>query len=141
MDECPFCLIAAGRSETEPVYADDHTVSFVPLRPAAPGHLLVIPRTHVADLWDLDGETSHHLTDSVLRVAHAVRRALRPDGLNVINSSGRAASQTVFHLHVHLVPRWEDDDFGDIWPRSPDHPAGTIAHAAERVRAALRSIT
>jgi histidine triad (HIT) family protein len=114
------------------------TMAFFPLRPAAVGHTLVIPKRHVDDLWSLDRDTAAVLAEAVLRVGAALRDALRPDGLNVIQSSGAAASQTVFHLHVHLVPRWHDDQFGGIWPgERPPCPADELDDLAASVRAAL----
>lgn len=134
---CAFCVIASGESATDLIFSNDHVAAFVPLSPATPGHLLVVPKKHFADLWELDESTARPLTDAVLHLAHAMRRGLRPDGLNVINSAGSAASQSVFHLHVHLVPRWADDDFGDIWPRQPRHDDEEVRRATDRVSAAL----
>ncbi|QKW34825.1 HIT domain-containing protein [Actinomadura sp. NAK00032] len=137
MGTCEFCAIAAGEAAAETVYADDSAVAFVPLHPATPGHVLVVPREHFPDIWALDADTAHRLADAVLRVAHGVRRALDPEGLNVINSSGRAATQTVFHVHVHVVPRWQEDGFGRLWPESPRHEAGRVERAVRLIRREL----
>jgi histidine triad (HIT) family protein len=85
----------------------------------------VVPDDHVSDIWSLPQGVARELTSEVLRVAAAARDALQPDGLNVIQSNGAAATQTVDHLHVHVVPRWRTDDMGEIWP-SPD-PAWSLA--------------
>lgn len=94
-----------------------------------------MPRRHVDDLWGLRPADAPPLMEAVLRVAHAIRAGLRPDGLNVIVSAGAAASQTIRHLHVHLVPRWTGDDFGGIWGRH-DTDYGD-EQTASRIRAAL----
>lgn len=105
------------------VYRDDHAVAFFPLRPATFGHTLVVPRRHIPDIWELPEQTAVHLSRAVLRVAAALRAAVTPDGLNIIQSSGAAATQTVPHLHMHLVPRWAADAMGPIWPaKPPSHP-------------------
>jgi histidine triad (HIT) family protein len=114
--DCDFCAIAAGRSEAEVVCEGERWVAFLPLAPATPGHTLVIPREHTPDLWAADPRTGSELMAAAIRVGRAVRRAVAPDGINLITSSGRAAEQTVRHLHLHVVPRWDDDGFGEIWP-------------------------
>lgn len=105
------------------VYRDDHAVAFFPLRPATFGHTLVVPRRHIPDIWELPEQTAAHLSRTVLRGAAALRAAVAPDGLNIIQSSGAAATQTVSHLHALLVPRWAADAMGPIWPaKPPSHP-------------------
>lgn len=117
--DCPFCAIVDGEGAARVVYGDEHTVAFLPLSPAAVGHVLVVPRAHVDDIWAMDPDLAGEVAKAVLRVAWGVRHALHPEGLNVINSAGAAASQTVSHVHMHVVPRWEGDAMGAIWP-----PAG-----------------
>ena len=124
---CQFCAIGNGEAPARIVWQDRLALAFLPLNPAAKGHVLVVPRRHVRDLWDLDTDLATHLTRSVLTVARGVRRVLQPEGLNIIHSTGAAATQTVWHVHVHVVPRWRDDDMGPIWPSSS--PA---AQAAEQ---------
>src|SRR4051812_3094591 len=103
---CDFCKIASGDASATVVCSSESGLSFFPLEPAALGHTLVIPRRHIPDIWSLSPADADALGRDVVRVASALRAALRPDGLNVIQSNGAAASQTVFHVHVHLVPRW-----------------------------------
>lgn len=113
---CEFCAIVDGSASARIVHRDEDTVAFFPLNPAALGHTLVIPTMHVRDIYDLAPEIAGPLMATVQAGALALREALRPEGLNVINSNGRAATQTVFHLHLHLVPRWQGDHIGNIWP-------------------------
>lgn len=103
------------------VYWDDTIVAFFPTEPATIGHTLVVPRVHVADVWTLDGATARCLTNVTLRLAGVIRDVLAPEGLNIIQSNGEAATQTVPHLHVHLVPRWSGDPVGPIWPDRTDY--------------------
>ena len=122
-DNCDFCQIARHQETARIVYEDERTLAFFPLKPVVPGHTLVVPRQHVPDLWSLTLEDADPLTRTTLRIAKAIQTAMSPDGLNIINSVGEAASQTVFHLHVHLVPRSFDDAIGTIWPPSKPIPA------------------
>lgn len=120
---CPFCAIIMGEGPAWVVYRNDHAVVFFPLQPATLGHTLVVPRRHIPDIWELPEADAACLSRTVLRVAAALRAAVTPDGLNIIQSSGAAATQTVPHLHVHLVPRWAADAMGPIWlARPPSHP-------------------
>ncbi|MEU6657762.1 HIT domain-containing protein [Streptomyces sp. NPDC046821] len=134
---CPFCRIAAGTAPAHMVSAGPEVIAFLPLRPVHAGHVLVVPRRHVEDIWDLDEPTAASVGRSVLRVAHAVRSVFRPDGLNVIQSSGAAATQTVPHLHVHVVPRFANDRMGRIWPAPVEAPPGVQDDAARRLSEAL----
>jgi histidine triad (HIT) family protein len=120
---CPFCRIVRGEDPgAREVFRNEHVVAFLPLEPATPGHTLVVPRGHVPDLWSLDGDVAAHLARATLRLSEAVRRATDPEGLNIIQSNGKAATQTVFHLHVHIVPRWTGDRMGPIWPAAGRAP-------------------
>jgi histidine triad (HIT) family protein len=141
-DDCPFCQAAHGFAVTQVLHESADTVALFPLNPAVAGHTLVVPKTHVTDPAALTDAQAHALFGSVLRVQSAVRGGLEPDGINVIMSVGAAASQTVDHLHVHVVPRWHEDEFGDIWPR-PSPPLGEdiLSQAARAIRAALRDAT
>jgi histidine triad (HIT) family protein len=124
--DCDFCKIVRGELSARVIYDTEDTLAFFPLQPATSGHTLVIPKRHVPDLWTVDRPLASKLLGSVLTVSQGLRNALSPDGFNIINSSGRAATQTVFHLHVHLVPRWFDDRVGDIWPPPEPWPSDTV---------------
>ena len=131
---CPFCAIIMGEGWAREVYRDDHAVAFFPLRPAALGHTLVVPRRHIPDIWELPEADAAHLSLAALRVASALRAAVAPDGLNIIQSSGAAATQTVPHLHVHLVPRWAPDAMGSIWPaHPPNYPPQALDNLRDKL--------
>ena len=138
--DCEFCQILGGERPARVVWEDENVLAFFPLEPAVLGHTLVIPRQHVPDIWSLTIAESRPLTEAVLRIAHGVRDALSPDGLNVINSSGRAASQSVFHLHVHVVPRWRNDRIGDIWPPAEPWSGEIKDEVLEELKAATNRV-
>ncbi|OIR42721.1 HIT family protein [Corynebacterium sp. NML130628] len=116
-NECPFCeIVALDDPYVREIYRDEDVVAFFPTEPAVLGHLLVVPKQHVPDIWELDCRTGIQLATATKKMADLINDSLHPDGLNVIQSNGRAATQTVFHLHVHLVPRYRGDSMGQIWP-------------------------
>jgi diadenosine tetraphosphate (Ap4A) HIT family hydrolase len=114
---CPFCAIVSGDDTgARVVYRSGGITAFIPLEPATRGHTLVVPNRHVAYLTDLTAVESRDLGEAVYRTARAIRSALSPDGLNVIQSTGAAATQTVPHVHFHVVPRWSSDRMMLRWP-------------------------
>lgn len=132
--DCPFCAIARGDdTSVEVVCTAASWVAFFPPEPATPGHTLVIPRLHVPDLWSAGESLAAELIAGVIRVGTAVRSAVRPEGMNLITSAGEAAEQTVFHLHLHVVPRWKDDRL-DIWPPKEPMQEDLKEDLAEAVR-------
>ena len=135
MEGCDFCAIAKGANHSVPVVCeDDAWVAFFPLKPATTGHTLIIPRRHVADVWELDPALGADLMAAVVRVGRAVQAAVRPEGMNLISSKGGAAEQTVFHLHLHLLPRWKRDGFERIWPSGSDVDESELPSVADRIR-------
>jgi histidine triad (HIT) family protein len=137
-DECEFCEIVASEEPARIVMRSKEVVAFFPLEPATLGHTLLIPTTHVPDIWALDESVASSLAVATLSVAHAVRAAMSPDGLNIIQSNGEAATQTVPHLHVHVVPRWFDDGMGEIWPEKTHWSSQQKNEAQQAIRDALR---
>ncbi len=114
---CIFCAIVAGQAEASLVYEDGTVVVFMALHPVVPGHLLVVPREHAVDLEDLDGVTSAHVWSVGHDMARALRRSgMRCEGINVFLCDGEVAFQTVFHFHLHVIPRYA----GDGWTIIPD---------------------
>ena len=140
--DCPFCEIVQREApDAREVYRDEHVVAFFPLEPATLGHTLVVPRQHIPDIWTLDEATAAHLARATVRLAAAVRDAVEPQGLNIIQSNGEAATQTVFHLHVHIVPRWGGDVVGRIWPPETSYSEDQKDDAWDRLREACRGVT
>lgn len=107
--DCIFCAIVEGRAPAEVVFEDEQTIAFMDINPANPGHTLVVPKQHVRDIYELDEETAAAVMRTAARVARAIRAALEPEGLNLLQSNGRAGGQAVFHFHMHVIPRWYGD--------------------------------
>ncbi len=136
VDGCIFCAIVAGEAPAEILYEDSLTMAFLDIAPLARGHVLVIPRRHVADLWDLPPELAGPVMETTVRMADAVTTAFRPEGINLFHSTGAAAGQSVFHVHLHVVPRWTGDRFRP--PIVPDRsPDPELAATATQIRAVL----
>ena len=132
--DCIFCKIIAGELPSQRVDEDERTVAFMDLNPATRGHALVVPRRHARDLLEIDPGDLAATIQAAQRLAQRVVPALGADGVNLINSCGRAAWQTVFHLHLHVIPRYKGDPLKLPWvPRPGD--SGEIAATAELLRA------
>ena len=131
--DCLFCGIVAGDVPAQIVDSDEHTVAFMDINPATRGHALVVPRKHAADLFEISDENLEHTIVAARRLAGRIRGTLEPDGFNILNSSGAAAWQTVFHFHLHVVPRYEDDPLELPWVPSEGDP-DEIAAIAEKIR-------
>jgi len=132
-DDCIFCAIASGEGPAEIVQEDQHTVAFMDLNPWTRGHALVIPRRHARNLHEIDDEELSRVTIAAKRLARLMRDRLGCDGVNVLNSTEPAAWQTVFHYHVHVIPRYEDDPL-----RLPGQPQEVEQDELERVADELR---
>ena len=110
---CVFCDIVRGETPASLVYADDQVMAFMDIQPVNPGHLLVVPRDHATYLADLDGGTGGRMFQVAAILASATRRSgVRCEGVNLFLADGRAAGQEVFHVHLHVIPRFEGDGFG-----------------------------
>jgi len=131
---CIFCKIVRGEIPAIKVHEDDHTLSFMDIQPASPGHLLVISRTHAANLLDIAEADLSAVTLATQRLARAVWKALEPDGVRINQFNGAAAGQSVFHYHVHIIPVWEGQRIGGHG-RAPANPEELKA-LAEKIRQA-----
>lgn len=131
-EPCIFCKIVAGELPATIVDEDERTVSFMDINPATRGHLLVVPRRHARDLISIEPEELAAVSASAQRMAQCAKERLAADGVNVINSCGSAAWQTVFHFHLHVIPRYEDDPLVLPWRPAPGDPAA-IASAAQAI--------
>lgn len=129
--DCLFCKIVAGEIPATKVHEDDRTVAFMDINPGARGHLLVIPRTHAPDLHEIAAEDLAAVAETARTLAGRAVEKLGADGVNVIQNNGRAAWQTVFHYHVHMLPRYADDDIRLPWIPTPGDMDDINAAAAE----------
>ena len=136
---CIFCGIAAGLAGVSLVHEDATVVVFMALHPIVPGHLLVVPRRHVVGLEDIDAATSAHVWSVGHEMARALRRSsIRSDGINMFLSDGAAAFQTVFHFHLHVIPRYAGDGW-TILPPEVARERSLLDDEAQVIRAAIAS--
>jgi histidine triad (HIT) family protein len=138
--DCVFCEIVAGRQPSSTIYRDDVCAAFLDTQPVNPGHLLIAPNVHAACLADLDEETGAHMFRVAQRLAGALRRCgVQCEGINLFLADGAAAMQEVFHVHLHVVPRYERDGFGFRFsPAYYQKPArAELDRVAEQIRKTL----
>ena len=117
--DCLFWKIAAGDIPATRVYEDERTIAFMDINPGTRGHLLVIPREHAADLLEIDPKDLAAVALTAKTMAQRVKDNLAADGVNLINSCGPVAWQTVFHFHMHVIPRYEGDTLRLPWQPTP----------------------
>lgn len=129
--ECIFCKILAGELPAQIVDEDERTIAFMDIAPATRGHALVIPRAHAVDLLSIDEEDLAAVALAAKRLAVRAKERLGADGVNLINSCGAAAWQTVFHFHVHMIPRYADDPLRLPWVPTPGDQEQIAAAAQE----------
>ena len=134
---CIFCKIVAGELPCFELYQDQATLAFMDINPVHDGHCLVIPKAHYPSVFDIDAEAITAAARVAARLARAVDATLKPDGLNLIQSNGSGAAQSVPHFHFHILPRRSGDGLLVNWTPRPGDPA-RIGEIAERIRAALR---
>jgi len=130
-EDCIFCKIVAGEIPAQVVAEDEHTLAFMDIAPATRGHALVIPKKHATDLWEIEEEEFAAVARAAQRLALRLQERLQPDGVNLINSCRAAAWQTVFHLHIHVIPRYSDDPLKLPWVPAPGDLDQIAAIAAE----------
>jgi histidine triad (HIT) family protein len=131
--DCIFCQIIAGEIPGQIIAEDEHTIAFMDINPATRGHALVIPRRHSRDLLEIDQDDLAHTIAVAQRLARRVKERLGADGVSLFNSCGAAAWQTVFHFHIHVIPRYIDDPLRLPWTPAPGD-MGEIAAVAEELR-------
>jgi histidine triad (HIT) family protein len=131
--DCIFCKIVAGELPAQIVDSDERTLAFMDINPATDGHALVIPREHAKDLMEISDDDLEACVVAARRLARRMEETIDPEGFNVLNSCGQAAWQTVFHFHLHVVPRRHDDPLELPWVPQPGDPE-EIAATAARIR-------
>lgn len=114
-DNCIFCKLANGQIPTNSYYEDEDFKVIMDASPAAKGHSIILPKTHAANLFELPDEYCEKIMKVAKKCATAVKETLHCDGVNILQNNGEAAGQTVFHLHVHIIPRMKDDDINITW--------------------------
>jgi histidine triad (HIT) family protein len=129
--DCIFCKIVAGELPATIVDEDERTLSFMDIAPATRGHALIVPREHSRDLLSIDADDLAAVGLAAQRLARRVTDRLGADGVNLLNSCGAVAFQTVFHFHVHVIPRYEGDPVRLPWVPAPGDPYEIAAAAQE----------
>jgi histidine triad (HIT) family protein len=136
MTDCVFCKLRDGQIPSMKIFEDDKTLAFMDINPLNSGHCLVITKAHAANLFEAELDDLQAAIATAQRVALAIRDALKPDGLNMLQANGAAAFQSVPHFHLHLIPRWNNDGKGFDWKLVPGNRE-QIMKAGERLRALL----
>ncbi|HEX3805013.1 MAG TPA: HIT family protein [Solirubrobacteraceae bacterium] len=131
VEDCIFCKIVAREIPAQIVDEDEETLAFMDIAPATRGHLLVIPKRHATDLWEIEPEQLKAVAGAAQRMALRIRDRLEADGVNLINSCGPAAWQTVFHFHIHVIPRYAGDPLKLPWVPAPGDMDAIAAIAAD----------
>ena len=136
MDSCIFCKIIKGEIPSSTIYEDDNVKVIMDIAPSAKGHAILLVKQHVANVFELDAELAGKVFSVVPKIATAIKEELGCDGMNILQTNGVEAGQTVFHLHIHFIPRWKDDTINIKWnPLS--YADGEAAALAEAIKARL----
>jgi histidine triad (HIT) family protein len=140
-DNCVFCEIIAGQAPASIIHEDHVCLALLTIGPVTTGHTLVIPKLHAACLADLDEETGAHLFRVTMRLAQAIRQSgLRCEGINVFLADGKAAFQSVFHIHLHVFPRYQGDPFRIVADWSMKPPREELDRVAHQIRASYEAL-
>ena len=142
LDECVFCDIISGIESASIVYSDKKIMAFLDIQPVTPGHVLIIPKVHSAQLSDLDPATGAHMFEIAMHLAAGIRRSgVKCEGINLFLADGKVASQEVFHVHLHVIPRFKGDGFG--WNVGPEYGSKPdrkeLDVVAEMIKVAVRA--
>lgn len=137
--QCIFCRLVSGEIPSATVYEDDLTIAFMDIGQVNPGHVLVATKRHAATLFDITPEEAAAVMQTAQWVARAVAVAFDPPGLTLLQANGREGDQTVFHFHLHVVPRHEDDGIALSWPRKDPAPA-VLQGYAQQLSEALKTL-
>ncbi|WP_088838862.1 MULTISPECIES: HIT family protein [unclassified Listeria] len=140
MEDCIFCKIINGDIPSAKIYEDDAVYAFLDLGQVTKGHTLVVPKKHARNMLDLDEDTAAQLFRRIPKIANAVKNVYNADGLNILNNNEEVASQTVFHCHVHLIPRYSknNDDFGLKWKENSNtYTQEELLERAEKISALI----
>jgi histidine triad (HIT) family protein len=135
---CIFCKIAEGVIPSYKVYEDENVLAFLDISQVTNGHTLIIPKEHSKDVFELSEETAAQLFSAVPKIASSIKQTFNPIGLNLLNNNGEAAGQSVFHYHMHFIPRYgKSDGFGAVW-KTQDTPADEMKEIARSINANIK---
>ena len=119
MTECSFCKIIAGKLPSNKIYENENVLAFAPLKDTiiSKGHMLVIPKKHYENIYDIPKDELHHIIDVVKIISQKLKEKFNAEGINILHASGKVAQQSCFHFHIHLIPRYKGDGL-DTWPET-----------------------
>lgn len=137
-DDCIFCKIANGQIPSSTVYEDNDFKVILDISPAAKGHALILPKQHYDNLWELGEEESAKIMAIAAKVTKAQKAALSCDGVNLLQNNGVAAGQSVFHFHMHLIPRYDEDGVNIPWNHL-SYEDGEADKVCEAIKAAMEA--
>jgi histidine triad (HIT) family protein len=136
MEKTVFMKMIDGDIPKDFIYEDEYTAAFLDISPNAPGHTLVIPKKPIVNVFDADEETFAHVMETVRKLAPVIRDAVGADGVNINSNHGEYAGQVVFHMHIHIIPRFKDDGLKFTWPKgtlSPEEGKELTARIREKL--------
>jgi histidine triad (HIT) family protein len=136
MSDCIFCKIVNGEIPAAKVFENEHVLAFLDISQVTKGHTLVIPKVHKENIFELTPDLAKNFFESVPAIANALKTEYKPLGLNLVNNNGEAAGQTVYHIHMHLIPRYgQGDGFGAVWK------SNTSAYSSEDLKEMAENIS
>lgn len=133
---CIFCKLADGSIPASTVYEDKYLKAIMDVSPANKGHVIILPKTHAADVFELDDEFVSRVFLLAKKIAAALKQSLNCDGINILQNNGEAAGQTVFHFHVHVIPRFKNDSCNISWKQG-NYEDGEAALLADKINSLL----
>lgn len=140
MTSCIFCQIVEGTIPSEKIYEDEHVVAFMDVMPVTEGHVLLIPKNHRENLYEMTEDEASNLFSVAPKLANLLKETFTPAGMNLLQNNGAPAGQAVFHFHMHFIPRYDETDgFRSDWnPKVDEYPKERIKEIADRIRATLQ---
>jgi histidine triad (HIT) family protein len=137
MNDCLFCKIAAGEIPAEKIYEDSGAIAFLDINPINPGHTLIIPKEHYRNIFEMPDETLSQIAPLVKKISEALKESLDADGINIGMNNEPAAGQEVFHAHIHIMPRYENDGY-KMWHGKPYKDKDEIKVVASKIESSLK---
>ena len=120
VDDCIFCKIIAGEIPSKTVYEDDNFKAILDISPASKGHVIILPKNHADNIFEISDEDASGIMIVAKKIAAKLKKVFACDGINILQNNGEVAGQTVFHLHVHVIPRYENDNIKIKWAQHED---------------------
>lgn len=131
-ERCPFCLIAQKKIPANIIWEDDDLIAFLDIKPINLGHVLIIPKQHFKDLFELPDDIWPQLGPAINLLAQAIKKAVEADGVNIGMNNGQAAGQAVFHAHLHIIPRFDNDGYKN-WDNQQDFTQADLDKIAKKI--------